>query len=129
MTILPRKRNYSCQFCSFNATYQEIVDDHLPKYSYVLLQCLNMCQVSCEREMMDDHIKTCRLDRVACQFSAMGCLKEFKREDQEAHISENAQILYRATSFKTRSAQCGRSLKISKETQRPSLDSGSMSRN
>ena len=95
------KRNYSCQFCSFNATYQEIVDIHLPKCSYIPLQCPNMCGVSCECKMMDDHIKTCRLERVACQFSAMGCHEEFKRENQEAHISENAQthLLLTATTL------------------------------
>ena len=33
------KRPYVCQHCNFKATYEEVVDAHLPECKYVLLQC------------------------------------------------------------------------------------------
>ncbi len=52
------KRPHVCQHCGFKATYEEVVDTHLPECKYVPLQCPNMCGVSCEsceREVMEDH--------------------------------------------------------------------------
>ena len=40
------KRPYVFQYCSFKATYEEVVDTHLPGCKYVPLQCPNLCGVT-----------------------------------------------------------------------------------
>ena len=42
------KREHLCQHCNFKATYEEVVDTHLPECMYVTLQCPNLCGVSCD---------------------------------------------------------------------------------
>ncbi len=85
------KRPHVCQHCGFKATYEEVVDTHLPECKYVPLQCPNMCGVSCEREVMEDHMKICRLEEVECEFSSVGCDCRFIREDQGEHTRQNSQ--------------------------------------
>ncbi len=85
------KRPHVCQHCGFKATYEEVVDTHLSECEYVALQCPNMCGVSCEREVMEDHMKICRLEEVECEFSSVGCDGRFIREDQDEHARQNRQ--------------------------------------
>ena len=85
------KRPHVCQHCGFKATYEEVVDIHLPECKYVPLQCPNRCGVTCEREDMEDHMKMCRLEEVGCEFSGVGCDGRFIREDQEEHTRQNSQ--------------------------------------
>ena len=66
------KRKHVCQHCNFKATYKEVVEKHLPECKYVPLQCRNFCGVTSEREMMEDHMKTCHLEEVKCEFSDVG---------------------------------------------------------
>ena len=85
------KRPYVCQHCNFKATYEEVVDKHLPECKYVPLQCPNLCGVTFERDFMEDHMKMCRLEDVECEFSGVGCEYRFRREDQEDHTRQNNQ--------------------------------------
>ena len=85
------KRPYVCQHCNFKATYEEVVDAHLPECKYVPLQCPNLCGVTFERDFMEDHMKMCRLEEVECEFSGVGCEERFRREDQEEHTRQNSQ--------------------------------------
>ncbi len=85
------KRPHVCQHCGFKATYEEVVNTHLPECRYVALQCPNMCGMSCEREVMEDHMKICRLEEVECEFSSVGCDGQFIREDQDQHARQNSQ--------------------------------------
>ena len=85
------KRPYVCQHCNFKATYDEVVNKHLPECKYVPLQCPNLCGVTFERDFMEDHMKMCRLEEVGCEFSGMRCNDRFKREDQEEHTKQNCQ--------------------------------------
>ena len=85
------KRAYVCQHCNFKATYEEVVDTHLPECKYVPLQCPNLCGVTFERDFMEDHMKMCRLEEVGCEFSGVGCDGRFIREDQEEHTRQNSQ--------------------------------------
>ena len=85
------KRPYVCQHCNFKATYEEVVDAHLPECKYVPLQCPNLCGVTFERDFMEDHMKMCRLEEVGCEFSGVGCDGRFRREDQEEHTRQNSQ--------------------------------------
>ena len=85
------KRSYVCQHCNFKATYEEVVDKHLPECKYVPLQCPNLCGVTFERDFMEDHTKMCRLEEVGCEFGGVGCDGRFIREDQEEHTRQNSQ--------------------------------------
>ena len=85
------KRPYVCQHCNFKATYEEVVDKHLPECKYVPLQCPNLCGVTFERDFMEDHMKMCRLEEVGCEFSGVGCDVQLRREDQEEHTIQNSQ--------------------------------------
>ena len=85
------KRPYVCQHCNFKATYEEVVDTHLPECKYVPLRCPNLCGVTTERDFMEDHMKMCHLEEVGCEFSGVGCEERFKREDQEEHTRQNSQ--------------------------------------
>ena len=84
------KRAYVCQFCSFKATYEEIVDTHLPQCKYVPLDCPNKCGVTFVQDFLEDHMKICRLEEVACEFRILGCDNHFPREDQKNHARENS---------------------------------------
>ena len=85
------KRSYVCQHCGFKATYDEVVNIHLPECKYVPIRCPNLCGVSCEREDMEDHLNMCRLEEVACEFSGVGCEDRFLRENEEEHIHQKSQ--------------------------------------
>ena len=85
------KRPYVCQHCNFKATYEEVMNTHLPECKYVPLQCPNLCGVTFERDFMEDHMKMCRLEEVGCEFSGVGCDSRFIREDQEEHTRQNSQ--------------------------------------
>ena len=85
------KRPYVCQHCNFKATYEEVVDTHLPECKYVPMQCPNLCGVTFERDFMEDHMKMCRLEEVECEFGGVGCDDRFRRDDQEEHTRQNSQ--------------------------------------
>ena len=40
---------------------------------------------------MEDHLKMCRLEEVACEFSGVGCEDRFPRENEEEHIHQKSQ--------------------------------------
>ena len=85
------KRAYVCRHCSFKATYEEVVDTHLPQCKYVPLDCPNRCGVTFERDFLEDHMKICRLEEVECELRGVGCGGRFLREDQEEHARQNSQ--------------------------------------
>ena len=85
------KRAYVCRHCSFEATYEEVVDTHLPQCKYVPLDCPNRCGATFERDFLEDHMKMCRLEEVECELRSVGCGGRFLREDQEEHARQNSQ--------------------------------------
>ena len=85
------KRAYVCRHCSFKATYEEIVDTHMPHCKYVPLDCPNRCGATFERDFLEDHMKMCRLEEVECELRGVGCGGRFLREDQEEHARQNSQ--------------------------------------
>ena len=85
------KRAYICRHCSFKATYEEVVDAHLPQCKYVPLDCPNRCGATFERDFLEDHMKMCRLEEVECELRGVGCGGRFLREDQEEHARQNSQ--------------------------------------
>ena len=86
------KRAYVCRYCSsFKATYEEVVDTHLPQCRYVPLDCPHRCGATFERDFFEDHMKMCRLEEVECELRGVGCGGRFLREDQEEHARQNSQ--------------------------------------
>ena len=85
------RRDFTCKHCNFKATYEEVVGKHLAECSYVPLQCPNRCGVTCERDVMEDHMRMCRLEEVKCEFSGVGCEERPRREDQEEHTRQSTQ--------------------------------------
>ena len=83
------QRDYGCQHCAFKATYEVVVDTHWPECVYLPLPCPNLCGVTCERGLMEDHMAMCRLQEVACEFTGVGCDRKLKREEQEEHTRQN----------------------------------------
>ena len=97
------KRDYVCQYCDYKATYEVMVDTHWPECIYFPLQCPNFCGVTCERDVMEHHMRVCRRGEVACELSSMGCDARFEREEQEEHARKNYQkhlTMVAATSVK-----------------------------
>ncbi len=84
------KRPHVCQHCGFKATYEEVMDTHLPECKYVPLVCPNRCGVTFERDFMEDHMKMCRLEEISCEFRNVGCDGSFSREDEDKHTRENS---------------------------------------
>ena len=82
-------RETGCQHCAFKATYEVVVDTHWPECVYLPLPCPNLCGVTCERGLMEDHMAMCRLQEVACEFTGVGCDRKLKREEQEEHTRQN----------------------------------------
>ena len=73
---------------------EQHVAQHCAKRPYVChvpLQCPNLCEVTFEHDFMEDHMKMCRLQKVGCEFSSVGCDGWFIREDQEEHTKQNSQ--------------------------------------
>ena len=85
------KRPYVCRHCAFKATYEEVVDQHLPECKYVPLTCPNRCGVTCDREDMEDHMKMCRLEEMMCKFRDIGCDGRYSREDEDEYMERNTQ--------------------------------------
>ena len=85
------QRPFSCRHCSHSGTFQEVTEQHIPKCKYVPMQCPNLCGVTFEREHFQDHIKICRLQKLDCDFSSVGCNIESSREDHETHLRDDCQ--------------------------------------
>jgi len=83
------KREFVCQHCAFKATYEEVIERHLPECRYVAVSCPNLCGVTCDREDMEDHMRICRLEEVQCLFCDVGCEEKLPREQEEKHVEEN----------------------------------------
>ena len=112
------KREHVCQHCNFKATYEEVVEKHLSECKYIPLQCPNFCGVTCEREVMEDHMKICHLETINCGFMDMGCGETFHREDEEEHarqFSHNHLSQLAGTSMKIQEEKVSQNEKLEQE--------------
>ena len=56
------------------------------------MPCPNGCSVGAvERADMEDHIKVCLLQEVACGLSRAGCRERFLLQDEDRHMEDNTQ--------------------------------------
>lgn len=98
------ERDYTCPHCNYKATFKIVTVDHRDVCLYYPLQCPNRCGVSCEREMMEDHMRMCCLEKVSCDFSDVGCNEKFLRQDEDAHLDKNTQKHLRLTAAATKNS-------------------------
>ena len=83
-------REYTCTHCNFKASYKVVSEVHLEICPYFPVQCPNRCGVTCEREILEDHMKMCDKEELECCFSHAGCPGKFLREEEEKHMEEKA---------------------------------------
>ncbi len=86
------KRDFTCQYCNFKATYDVVCNDHWPKCPFYLVPCPNGCDIlAIERGDVDAHLMLCSLEEVECEFSHAGCKVKLVREEMERHLADNLQ--------------------------------------
>ena len=81
----PNQNN--CQQIIPNNKVKQHVAMECVKRDYCPLQCPNFCGVTCEHDILKDHMRMCRLG-VACEFNGVRCDGMFRREDQEQHTRQ-----------------------------------------
>ena len=85
-------RDFFCHHCNFTATYRIVRYDHWPECPRFPVPCPNGCSVGAvERADMEDHIKVCLLQEVACGLSHAGCPERFLLQDEDRHMEDNTQ--------------------------------------
>ena len=86
------ERDFVCQYCGFKATYVIISNKHWPECQNYPVPCPNECSIGAvERNILEDHLNTCPLQVVECDFSYAGCNKKLQRQDMEKHVQESTQ--------------------------------------
>ena len=84
------ERDFVCQYCGFKATYDIVSNKHWPECENYAVPCPNRCDIGAvERNMLEDHLNTCPLQVVECDFSYGGCNKKLQRQDMEKHVEES----------------------------------------
>ncbi|XP_064405324.1 TNF receptor-associated factor 5-like isoform X1 [Halichondria panicea] len=83
------ERDFTCTHCNHKSTYRAVTEDHWPVCKYYPLECPNLCGVHCDREMLDDHMKMCTMEKLKCEFSNVGCKASYLRQDYDRHMREN----------------------------------------
>lgn len=94
-----RKRPYCCNYCNYEATYEEIITNHYPNSEAIVTHCADRCQkypVSCqcgkrgiEYGRVDRHLKErCPLIEVECEFRYAGCTEVVPRGEMGVHMEK-----------------------------------------
>lgn len=83
------ERPFRCAYCNHTSTYQEIINRHQPNCAIQVMQCPNMCgaDMDIQRQHMEDHLKSCPLEMIDCEYSFAGCEYRCKRQDMPEHIA------------------------------------------
>ena len=85
------KREYTCKFCGFKATYSVVHDEHHPQCQSYPVSCPNACgEQAIKRSNLDVHLLECPLVEVECEFSYAGCEMRVPRQDLERHMEDGA---------------------------------------
>ena len=82
------KRQYSCEYCFINGTYEFIITQHIWECEQVEITCPNECMVgTIKRSMLQEHLKTCPYEQIYCKIP--GCNGKFTRADERGHEEKN----------------------------------------
>ena len=84
------ERDFVCQYCDFKATYDIVTNKHWPECQKYPVKCPNECDIGVvKRSILEDHLNTCPLQVIECNFSYAGCDKKLQRQDMEKHVEES----------------------------------------
>ena len=83
-------RPYSCKYCFYSATYQEVIGRH---YDSVCLKypviCPNRCNDQCmPRGEVEKHLNECPLQVISCTYRKHGCQERFVRSKLPQHLKD-----------------------------------------
>ena len=85
-------RDFVCMYCDFKAAYNIVTNEHWPECQNYPVPCPNRCGIGAvKRNLLEDHLNTCPLQVVECDFSYAGCNKKLQRQDMEKHVEESTQ--------------------------------------
>ena len=86
------KRPFTCKFCQFKATYEQVCNDHYPKCVKYPVPCPNKCDIrTVERSNLEQHVSECPLQVVECEFAIAGCSEKITRTDLPKHMELSVQ--------------------------------------
>ena len=75
-----------CQLCYIIGKKNFIEGEHMDQCPKVVIPCPNDCgAANILRETMEAHRNSCPLEKLKCEFFAMGCEMELARKDMETH--------------------------------------------
>ena len=102
------KRPWKCQYCDYTSTL-DAETDHVMNCTHYPTACPNQCDVGTIPQcLIEEHLATCPLEVVPCEFSDAGCSVKTTRLDLKRHMDEfQQQHLLLATIL---------NLKLTKET-------------
>ena len=102
------KRPWKCKYCEYSSTLDTEME-HVMNCTHYPTACPNQCDVgTIPRCEIKEHLKTCLLEIVACEFSDAGCNVKTTRMNLQQHMVEfQEQHLLSATVL---------NLKLTKET-------------
>ena len=85
------QRPFSCTYCRYRSTYEDITERHWLECKVYPLHCPNQCGAKeMKRKCLEKHLKVeCPLAVVECDFHFAGCDARISRKDMTKHISEN----------------------------------------
>ena len=86
------KRDFTCQYCGFKSTYEEVRNKHWPKCAKYPLPCPNKCGIAeVQRGSLEQHLNECPSQQVECEFCHAGCKDKIQRKDLKVHMEKNLQ--------------------------------------
>lgn len=81
------KREYKCEYCGYEASYEMIAVKHWPTCENYILPCPNECGAGdVTRGGMEAHLRRCPKSRVPCLFAYAGCPGYAATETPSAHM-------------------------------------------
>ena len=91
-------RDYICQYCEEQGTYDEIAKIHDETCEKKILPCSNAgCTQTMERQQITEHVRTqCPYTVISCKYKGIGCTSQLKRRDVVAHEKDDHLHLHMA---------------------------------
>lgn len=91
-TVCP-KRPWKCPHCAFETTFDKGTGAHTSICSRYPQPCPNRCEIgTVPRSEVEEHLMSCPLQVVECDFAHAGCRVMIPRKDVTKHLTENAQV-------------------------------------
>ena len=86
------KRPFTCKYCEFKATYEQVCNYHYPKCVKYPVPCPNKCVIgTVERGNLEQHVSECPFQVVECEFAHAGCSEKITLKDLPKHMELSVQ--------------------------------------